>query len=194
MTDLQKPIWGWNKVILIGLVGITSLLSACTSKPVVLSYSEPVAVTRKRSTPDVKIFVRSVTDRRERNAILTDVTGRVVEGTDLIEWSRSNLIKWGMTVAGIDGEGPPVSDEFVCEIDVELRKAELNSFSTTKMSTIVLGVPVSSLGDKYRVFRGSDSTMNWANSSDEMNNALERAMSSASNQIIEACALVAQGK
>lgn len=155
-------------------------LAACATNPAVL---EETAVASKIAPIDsaANIYVRSVTDNRSKDSKMTDMYGREMSGTDLIKWLENSLPEFGIIMA--DAERP---ENVACDVEIELRRAGISSANTTKFATIVLGVRDTETSE-YNLYRGSETSVNWAGGKGETNSALSRALNNAVNKLAEDC-------
>ena len=158
------------------------LLTACGSTPASLSETSSATANLDKSAMSV-LHVASVIDDREEGAVLTDLLGREMEGVDLMSWLETSLEKRGVSLA----ETAPSDD--MCSVDLSLKRAIVTAKKgTSKQSNLVFSVkPAGDSDAERKIIRGTDASMNWANTSGETNRALGKALDNALNKLSEHC-------
>lgn len=164
-----------GKMILSAAVAMA--LTACATGPRTL---ETGASATSLSPKVTNVYVESVIDRRGKDAQISDIYGRAMEGADIMGWLSESLEARGLAVGGEADESQ------VCSLDLELRKAEIGGVATSKTASVVIGARNTQTQD-YKILRGQDATVNWIGGNSETNAALGRALDKALGKIETAC-------
>lgn len=185
-----------NKLQSLGMVaGALVALAACAATPAALSSSassltatQTHSGNKEVSAPDLShLLVTSLSDDRGKDAMLTDMYGRPMQGTDVMEWIQNSLVKGGAVYqeasdqAEIDGNA--------CAVDIMLKRAHITAnLGTSKAATVVLAARHTGTDEPYKIYRGQFASSNWAGTSNETNRALSKALNRALRELDGACA------
>lgn len=182
------PISALKKTGFVCLLSIF-MFTACATEPAALGsvansqYTYEVDAKTVRNLKGIRIV--SMLDDREKDAILTDLGNRPMDGTDVMEWLRNSLEFRGATFADAIGES---FSSVSCYVDLKLKRAHVTAkHGTSKTATVVLGVRSNDTDNDYAYLRGNSSTMNWNFSSRETNAELTRALDEVSRKLSEFC-------
>ncbi len=126
------------------------------------------------------VAIESMIDRRGKDAQISDITGKAMQGADIMGWLSESLARRGLVV------GARAKESQVCKLDLELRKAEIGGVATSKTASVVIGARNTETQD-YKILRGQDATVNWMGGNGETNAALGRALDKALEKIETAC-------
>jgi len=130
------------------------------------------------SATPCKIYVAEIEDKRRNKKNLGRASTSTVYTKDIIDWIGQGLVSLGggRYKVVIQKENPePVVPDY--KISVFLKKAYIHSLSTSKSATLVLAVNYSQEGEDIRssLYRGSDTSINWSSSQDEIHGAFNAA-------------------
>ena len=130
------------------------------------------------SATPCKIYVAEIEDKRRNKKNLGRASTSTVYTKDIIDWIGQGLVSLGggryKVVIQKENSEPVVPDY---KISVFLKKAYIHSLSTSKSATLVLAVNYSQEGDdiKSSLYRGSDTSINWSSSQNEIHGAFNAA-------------------
>lgn len=175
----------WMSIYQKGAVVLTApllILSACASNPAALS-SASKATTNLDKTAMTKLHIASLMDDREEGAVLTDLLGRKMEGTNLMDWLESSLDQRGVFYGGTAPEGNS------CSVDMAIKRALISApKGSSKQANLVFSVvPAGEIGAQRKIIRGTAVGVNWASTSGETNRILGNALDDALNNLAEHC-------
>lgn len=133
------------------------------------------------SATPCKIYVAEIDDKRRNKKNLGRAATSTVYTKDIIDWIGQGLVSLGSgrykIVIQKENSEPvePVVPDY--KISVFLKKAYIHSLSTSKSATLVLAVNYSQEGEDIRssLYRGSDTSINWSSSQDEIHGAFNAA-------------------
>lgn len=161
-------------------IAAAGILSACGTAPKTLDVSGNKA-THMSKQENIDVIVKSISDNRVKDAVLSDLAGRPMAGQEVMSWLKNSL-----DVRGYAINANAIANGDNCVVEMELRRASLMPTATSKSATIVLGVRNVNTGD-YHLFRGAKSSVNWVNGNGESNAALSNALDDSLSKIAEAC-------
>lgn len=168
-----KPL----RLILPGLAVLT--LGACTSGPVHLNaFAAAEAGTgdsKSLSPATCGIYLEKVDDLRSDKQDMGNIAGNPVSAADMIGWVKSSVSQLRRDGYRIDDQRASGDD---LTIDVELLKAYMLSITTSKSAVLVVRVIYKRADATVltsRVYRGTDTSMDWAGTEGETNSAFQRA-------------------
>lgn len=123
----------------------------------------------KKPVVSCEVYLEKIDDLRADKEHMGSVAGRPIHGVDMLTWLSTGLSTLDAAGYRMDSE-PSQAANLV--VDVELLKAYLESQSTSIASTIVVRVTykrpdATVLGQQ--LYRGSDTSLNWANGDGEIN-------------------------
>jgi hypothetical protein len=164
------------------LAGLCLGLCACAAGPPVEIAAAPPAPASPPSRPHLgpmcHAYVADVSDLRPDKENMGEAGIRVVHSANAAEWVRAGL--GGLEAGGaITVVGDPAQADV--ELKVQILKAYVFTPQTAKAATVVLRVNYAGKAAPAgpRTYRGSDTTMDWANGDGEMKAALDRALAQA---------------
>ena len=131
------------------------------------------------------IHIAALTDNREKDAMLTDMLGRPMAGTDLMDWLSTSLSGRGLTMAGTETQSD-LSDK--CVIELELRRAYITAQAASKSSSLVFNIRKAEPDAPAKLIRGNHSNMNWSSTNSETNVSLGRSLDEVVDGIADFCA------
>ena len=170
---MSSQSFGW-------MAACAVIISACATQPASLEAKSSVKLETELVNAD-QISIRAIKDNRPKNAELSDMYGRPMSGTNFMEWFENSLQANGLYL-----NGDAAAEDAACQIDLEIRRAEVKSKNTSKSATVVIGAR-DIRSDDYALYRGVNTGMNWAGGQGETNNALSRALHEALLKLDEAC-------
>jgi hypothetical protein len=174
------------RVVTASVLAAIGLLSACTS-PVETSVGYPAE--RRAVPPELRapagcrLDVTEIADRRPDPSVMGRMAGRVVKAPgDPQAWIRN--VVGSLNAYGIEVQftaAPPLSE---LRASVALRTAWVSSIATAKTGNVVLSVRYERGGGlvKEAAYRGSESDVNWNNSSGEIQGMVDATL----DQIVDA--------
>ena len=178
-------LWGFcmSNIIRLGIVFFTLTVYGCASYdpvhvPMNFDAGDRYKTTDKLSTTPCSIYVREIDDKRRNKENLGRAASSTVYTNDIIEWIGQGLVSLGGGIYKVviqKGNSDPVVPDY--ELSVFLKKAYIHSLSTSKSATLVLAVNYSQEGNdiKSSLYRGSDTSINWSSSQDEIYGAFNAA-------------------
>lgn len=173
------------------------IVSSCSSTPASLTSYDPA--NSNASEVDLSmVHIISLADKREKDAVLTDLNNRPMGGADIMDWLSSSLERHGAYVQPT--ASIPDRDD-MCDVRLELRRAHIASprgnfyssspgavlVGSSKASTIVLSVNGMNDSAPPTILRGRSASSNWTRTSEETNSSLSRALNDALAGLNEFC-------
>lgn len=133
-----------------------------------------------RTVQACRVHLGTVGDLRSDTHAMGDVAGRPVRVSDSAAWVRSGVLSLDQ-----DTRIAFVGDAADLDLNVDLLKAYVMSITMNKASTVVARVRYSRHGvdDGEQVYRGSDTSLNWASGEGETQAALDSALADLLNAI-----------
>jgi hypothetical protein len=186
----ERSAWPMGPVLVGFMAASILVLAGCAEKgPAVVSSEYKPADDAPGSTPYprqhskqpaaslCRVRVAEVVDARHDGAAMGYIGGRVIHAADAAAWTRSGLISIGEDghLALVDNPSPDGADVVV---SAELLKAYMQTQTEAKAATVVVRVHYVRRGgaSETQTYRGSDTSLNWANGDGETEHALNRAM------------------
>ncbi len=172
-----------SSIYRLGVVFFTLTFNGCASYdpvhiPMQFDDHDRFESTGSISSSPCKIYVAQIEDKRLNRQNLGRAASSTVYTKDIIDWIGQGLVSLGGGIYKVvipkENSEPVMSDY---KISVFLKKAYIHSLSTSKSATLVLAVNYSQKGDdiKYSLYRGSDTSINWSSSQDEIHGAFNAA-------------------
>ena len=145
-----------------------------------------------------RVRLAEIVDSRHDGAAMGYIGGRLIHAADAAAWTRSGLISIGGDghLLIVDAPSPDGADVVV---SAELLKAYMQTQTEAKAATVVMRVRYDRRGGatETQTYRGSDTSLNWANGDKETEHALNRAMAqvlaAVRLDIYKQCEMVAAG-
>ena len=156
-------------------------LGGCADRPPVSlssQFTPPTQTARTERRPDAevcRVYLGDILDTREDPGAMGEIGGRQVQATDPVSWIRSGVFSLERDPGIVFTDSASGAD---LGLRVELVKAYTMSITSEKSTNVVLRVQYRSSGDQptVRVYRGADTSMNWAGGEDETQSAFNAAL------------------
>jgi hypothetical protein len=128
--------------------------------------------------PRCEVYLTGVSDAREPGTGITNTMSIAIRHDDIVPWMKAALLDWkphGTILRERSAEAVPDGKP---SIEVELRKAHLQSLSTSMSANLVVAASFKSADGTMRrdIARGRDTSVNWGNSTGEVQAIFDRAL------------------
>lgn len=174
-----------------------ALITGCSTNPGQLNAVAGNKVSSSTYANADTIRILSLTDKRGKDAVLSDMYGRPMDGADVLTWLENSLVSRNFDVsldAGNEASDETVADSAepaeasseTCDVDLFLRRAEMFPQATSLAATIVLQADIEGRTAPV-ILRGQHAAMNWASMDSEMNALLARALDKALVKLVDTC-------
>ncbi len=175
-----------NRLLAIASAAAGLILAACANRPpmdVTQAYEMPV--NGKFAVPlgqTCRLFLGEITDKRGDTQAMGDIGGRPVHNTDSVGWVRSGLHYLASDRNVVQTATAAEAD---LSLSAEILKAYTMSLTTEKATTVVLRITFTRPGgaQETQVYRGADTSANWAGGTGETQSALNAALWQVVNQV-----------
>lgn len=186
---MRRVVSGMPGVRTLVLLAAAACLASCASSPATLEAPSSRDAGR-RGTPSKLLSgveIVKITDRREKGATLSDLSGRPMAGVDVLVWLEGELEIRGATSTTAAEAIEAVAGAPGCQVEIELRRVTTQPQATSITSSVVLGAQRRGGEYPYKVLRGQDSRMNWASGSGETNDSLKASLDQAAEALAAYC-------
>jgi hypothetical protein len=130
------------------------------------------------SPPRCEVYLIGVSDARESGAGITNTASIPIRHEDIVPWMKAGLLDWKPHGAVLRESSAQAAPEGKPRVQVELRKAYLQSLSTSMSANLVVAATFTGADGamKHEFARGRDTSINWGNSTGEVQAIFDRAL------------------
>jgi len=169
-----------SKLLLWGVV-ILIFFTGCSTKEVALKPEYSRYYDQKSNTVSDRILVNKIIDERKDKDSLGRIGRSIVSAPDITTWLHN-----GLKAKGFKFNARKIAlDNQLILMDVCLKLAYIKQFPTVKSTQVVLKVTPDSDPSEPLYFRGRDTAILWADSTDEIQFSFDRALSQAIDAMIQ---------